>query len=205
MIKFIYFDVGGVVIRDFSATNKWAELRRSIGIKPEQDNEFEEFFDKYESEVCVGRDIESLVPMLADKFGLELADNYSFLNDFVDRFEVNQPIWPVLEKIKQKYKVGLLTNQYPGMLDAIIKKGLMPPVYWNVVVDSSVEGIRKPQKEMFEFAQKKVGFHPNEILFVENSKKHVEAAKLFGWQTFLYDSSDTDKASADLLNELGLN
>jgi|TARA_Y100000310_G_C20153683_1_gene565933 hypothetical protein len=37
MNRFIYFDVGGVVIRDFSGTNKWEELRRSIGIKPEQD------------------------------------------------------------------------------------------------------------------------------------------------------------------------
>lgn len=204
MIKFVYFDVGGVVIRDFSATNKWTELRRSIGIKPEQDDGFDEFFGKYESEVCVGKDIESLVPILATKFGLSFPNNYSFLNDFVDRFEVNQPIWPALKKIKVKYRVGLLTNQYPGMLDAIIKRGLMPSVDWDVVIDSSVEHVRKPQKEMFDLAKNKAGVSGSEILFVENGKKHVEAAKQFGWQTFLYDSSDTEKASGDLLKVLGL-
>lgn len=69
MIKFIYFDVGGVVIRDFSGTNKWEELKTGMGIKPEQAEAFNEIFDKYEPEVCVGRDVETLVPMLKEKLG----------------------------------------------------------------------------------------------------------------------------------------
>ena len=32
MIKFIYFDVGGVLVRDFSKSNKWQELVNEIGI-----------------------------------------------------------------------------------------------------------------------------------------------------------------------------
>lgn len=202
MNKFIYFDVGGVVIQDFSGTNKWEELRRNIGIRPEQDEEFNTFFDKYETEVCLGRNIETLLPMLRNNFGVSFPKGYSLLQDFVDRFEKNKSIWPVIEYAKNNYKIGLLTNMYTGMLDKIYEKGLMPKIEWDAVIDSSIENVVKPQREIFELAQKRAGVNADEILFVENSKKHVEAAKSMNWYTFLYNSSNVVKASKDLLEQL---
>ena len=198
-IKFIYFDVGGVVIKDFSGTNKWEELQKGIGLEPSQFEEFINFFDKYEPQVCLGLDIETLVPKLKEKFNLNLPDSYSFLMDFVNKFERNDSIIKVLKKAKQKYRIGLLTNMYPNMLNEIIKNGLIPQTDWDIVIDSNVVKLRKPQKEIFELATKKVNVNPNEILFVENGKKHVDAAKEYGWQTFLYDSSNPEKASEDLM------
>lgn len=32
MISFIYFDVGGVAMLDFSGTNKWELLKKEIGV-----------------------------------------------------------------------------------------------------------------------------------------------------------------------------
>lgn len=202
MIKFIYFDVGGVLIKDFSCTNKWQELRRNIGIKSDQNEAFDKFFDVYEKEVCAGRDIETLLPLMEKELGLSIPDGYSFLQDFVDRFEKNETIASVIASIPKDIKFGLLTNMYPGMLESINKKKLMPNVKWDVVIDSSIEKVRKPQKEMFELAQKRAGVDPNQILFVENGKKHIDAAKKAGWNTFLYNSSDYVKASEDLMRKL---
>lgn len=202
MIKFIYFDVGGVVIKDFSGTNKWNELKQNLGLKPEQYEEFETFFDEYEPQVCLGLDIETLVPKLKEKFNLNLPDNYSLLMDFVNRFEKNDSITKVLDKAQAKYKIGLLTNMYPNMLDAIKKDDLLPSTIWNVVIDSSIVHLRKPQKEIFELATHEAGVNREEILFVENGKKHVDAAYEFGWQTFLYDSSNPDTSSLKLIELL---
>ena len=199
MIKFIYFDVGGVVIKDFSGTNKWEELQKGLGLKQSQFEEFISFFDEYEPQVCLGLDIETLVSKLKEKFNLNLPDDYSFLMDFVNRFERNDSIVKVLEKAKEKYRIGLLTNMYPNMLDEIIKKDLIPKTDWDIVIDSSIVKLRKPQKEIFELATKKTMVNPNEILFVENGKKHIDVAKEYGWQTFLYDSSNPEKASEELL------
>jgi len=198
MINFVYFDIGGVVIKDFSKTNKWEELRAGMGIKPEQAKGFNEIFDKYEPEVCTGRDIETLVPMLQQKLNLTLPKDYSFLQNFVNRFEKNESIWPILQKIKKSQKVGLLTNMYPNLLDAIYKAGLMPDIKWDIVIDSSIEKVRKPQIEIFQIAQYRSGFKGKEILFVENGVKHVDAAKKFGWQTLLYDPANTEKSNKDL-------
>lgn len=198
MIKFVYFDVGGVVIKDFSGTNKWEELKSGMGIKLDQAKAFNEIFDKYEPDVCVGRDVETLVPMLREKLILRLPENYSFLLDFVNRFQKNESIWPILEELKKNRKLGLLTNMYPNMLDAIYKADLMPKVEWDAVIDSSIEKVRKPQVEIFQIAQDRAGVKGEEILFVENGAKHVDAAKKFGWQTFLYDSGNINKSNKDL-------
>ncbi len=187
MIQFVYFDVGGVVIRDFSGTNKWDELKRSIGVTAEQDNRFDAFFDQYEPELCVGRDTETLVPIMESQFGLSFPQNYSFLADLVYRFERNESIWPVLQEARKKYNIGLLTNVYPRMLDMIYAANLMPDVQWDAIIDSSIEKMQKPQAEIFELAEERCGFRGQEILFIENTKRHVEVAHNFGWQTFLYD------------------
>ena len=41
MISFVYFDVGGVAIKDFSGSDKWTELKKEVGVTPENDAEFE--------------------------------------------------------------------------------------------------------------------------------------------------------------------
>jgi FMN phosphatase YigB (HAD superfamily) len=198
MIKFVYFDVGGVVIRDFSGTNKWEELKSGMGIKPDQIKDFNEIFDKYEPEACVGRDIETLVPMFREKLGLQLPQDYSFLLDFVSRFARNESIGPIIKKFKESRQIGLLTNMYPNMLDSIYKAGLMPNVEWDVVIDSSMEKVRKPQVEIFQLAQDRACVRGEEILFVENGALHVEAARKFGWQTLLYDPTNTTQSNQDL-------
>jgi FMN phosphatase YigB (HAD superfamily) len=199
MIKFVYFDVGGVLIKDFTANGKWLELQKELGIKPEQEKEFTEFYDEYEPEVCLGREVDSLIPMMEDKFGIKVPGGYSFLKDgFVKRFEVNKSIWPVVEKIQVKCKVGMLTNMYPGMLDAIMESGLLPKANWAAVVDSSVDKVKKPDRQIFELAQKRAGVPAEEILFVENGAKHIKAAAEYGWQTFLYDSKNYEGESKRL-------
>lgn len=201
VIKFVYFDVGGVAIMDFSGTDKWDQLKRELGIVPERKKEFDEFWDKYEREVCLGRDVEGLIPLLEKKFGINLPDDYSLLRDgFVNRFEVNKSTWPVIEEIHGQCKIGLLTNQYTNMLDEILRQRLLPPANWDVVIDSSVDNVVKPDKQIFELGEERAGVKGKQILFVENGAKHVNAAKDFGWLTFLYDPKDSEKSSRELLN-----
>ena len=199
-IKFIYFDVGGVVIKDFSGTNKREELKKELGIPKDKDQEFEDIYDFYQDEINTTREIDSLIPIYKEKFGITLPDNYSFLVDgFVKRFEKNTDIWPAVELAKSKYKIGLLTNMYPNMLNEIKKADLLPKTEFDQIVDSSIEKVQKPYKEIYELAEKRSGFKGNEILFIDNSQKHLDSAKQLGWQTFLYDPNDTKKSSEELL------
>lgn len=199
MIKFVYFDLGGVAELDFSKTNNWEELIKELGIKSKQKEEYKEWFGKKEKEVCNGLDIETLVPYIRKHFNPNLPKSYSFLMGFVNRFEFNKSIWPVIEEVQRDCKIGLLTNAYPNMLNEIINHGLLKSTKWSVIIDSSVVGLSKPDQRIYKLAEKEAGVEGDEILFVENSLGHIEAAKKFGWNTFLYDPANPKKSSEDLL------
>jgi len=188
-----------VVEKDFSASNKWVELMEELGLNESQFEEFDKFFDSFD-DINLTRDIETLKPLIEEKFKVKLPEGYSLLTDgFIKRFEVNKSIWPVIDGMHKSCKVGLLTNMYPGMFSEIEKSGIMPAVVWNEIIDSSVVGFEKPDPEIFKIAEFNAGAKGTEILFVENSARHVDAAKKFGWNTFLYDSSDPEGSSKDLL------
>ena len=110
-------------------------------------------------------------------------------------------IW--LEKIKDKFQVGLLTNMYPGMFEAIQKRKIMPKIDWKVIVDSSKVRLKKPEIEIYQLAEKLAKTKPEEILFIDNKKKNLESAQKLGWQTFWYDSANYEQSSAELEKYLG--
>jgi len=121
----------------------------------------------------------------------------------VNRFEPNSKLWEIAKDLKRNYKLGLLTNMYPNMLNLIIKKKLIPDLKWDAIVDSSIVGFVKPQKEIYELATKEAESEPNRILFIENSEMHMKGAQAIGWNTFLYDPVDTVLSNKNLLNFIG--
>ncbi len=200
MIKFTYFDLGGVTEIDISTPDRWTKFKRDLGITENQDGEFEEFWNKYEPELCVGREQDSLIPLIEEKFHLQLPENYSILTDFVNRFGVNKSIWPVINEIHKVCRIGILSNMYPHMLDEIKKREILPKEDWDIVIDSSIEGLRKPDSEIYSLAEEKSRAKGNEIFYIDNSQKNIETAIKFNWQTFLYNTENPEESSRNLLN-----
>jgi FMN phosphatase YigB (HAD superfamily) len=192
--------MGGVVALDFTCTDGWTQLKKELQIPLERYGEFEAFWDAHEPAICAGRkDVESMMPLLKKEFGSEMPKGYSLLKDgFVSRFKPNKLIWPEIRKAHENRKIGLLTNMYPGMLDAIMKRGIVPTVEWDAVVDSSVVGAQKPELEMFRIAESTAGVRGRSILFIDNSAKNIDAAQRFGWSTFLYDPNHAAESSKKL-------
>ena len=197
-ISFIYFDIGGVMIKDFSSTSKWKELTDELGIPDNKQNEFNEAFEVFEKETNLGRNTEEFLPILRNKFGIKMPSGYSFLMAFVDRFSRNEGMEKILNGLKNKYNFGLLTNMYAGMFGAIKAKHLLPNVKWEVVVDSSIVKCKKPEGEIYGISQKMAKTKAEEILFVDNKKKNLVIPKQMGWQTYWYDTRDYEKSSEEL-------
>lgn len=202
-IKFIYFDVGGVLVKDFSTTNKWDLMISEWEISEDNKSELHELFKKFEGKVCLGeKSVEEFLPLVEKKFGVKFSKNYSLNQDFVNRFNKNEGLEEIIAEFKDKYKFGLLTNMYPGMLNLIKEKKLIPKIEW-IIVDSSVEKCKKPEEKIYEVAQKMAGFKAEEILFVDNKKDNLEIPKKMGWQCFYYESSDYEKSNRQLKEFLG--
>lgn len=195
-IQFIYFDVGGVALLDFSKTNKWDEMLNDLKVPESSRKQFNELFDIHEEKICIGEDINIFVDEAKNILGIKFPHNYDMIADFVNRFEKNIPMLNLLEKLKTDFKLGLLTAQYPRMLNMIFEKGLLPKDIWSVLIDSSVERVTKPDPEIYHLAERKANVGRNSILFVDNKAGLLKYPKSRGWKVFEYDPINTESSTS---------
>ena len=113
-------------------------------------------------------------------------------------------MWPLAQAAQKKYQVGLLTNMYPRMLKLIQEQQLIPPLSWQAIVDSSAVGHRKPETAIYEIAEHLAKVPADNIFFVDNTPKNLEAAAARGWQTLLYDPLQPEVSSQQLQQLLEL-
>ena len=105
----------------------------------------------------------------------------------VDPIEVRKKLWgsikpnqgmiDAVKKIGAHYKVGLLTNnvkEWGGWRD------LYPTDLFEVVIDSSEVGIRKPHPAIYRLACERLGVGPSRTAFVDDIETNVEGARAFG-------------------------
>ena len=205
-ISFIYLDVGGVAIKDFSDTSKWDKLiGEALGIPEELRSDFDQIFDRYEDDICQGKiEVDAIMPYLKERFGALIPDHFSMLDYMLDHFEKNNELWSIVKRVDPSIPVGLLTDQYLGMLNGIYARKLIPEHNLFTIVDSSIIGYRKPFIEIYNIAQERANVPANEILFIDNRQKNLNPAIKLGWQTHLYDSRDYVQANLDLAKFLGL-
>jgi FMN phosphatase YigB (HAD superfamily) len=180
MISFVYFDVGGVIIKDFSQTKKWYEMLHDLGLGSSDLHIFNQFWDNIKTDIHTGKKKLDIEIQSLNQQGITVPSNYSMIQDFVSRFEQNTSLWPVMTKIKQTAKVGLLTNMYPHLLTTIINANLLPPVNWDKIIDSSVVGFEKPGVEIYKLAEIQAEVSSNQILFVDNTPKNLDIPQSLG-------------------------
>lgn len=204
MIKFVYFDLGGVIINDLM-NGGWSELIRDLGVPKHSETEFNRTFEEFEALALVGsRDIDLAIPVIEEQTGFIFPEGYSFFEDIISRFTKNKSIWPILKVTKSRYPIGLLTNAYLRMRQEVASRGLMPKIEWDTIVDSSEVGMKKPDQDIYEYSTKLADVNPDEILFIDNSKKNIDGANRYGWQTFLYSPDIKNYSNSNLLDLINL-
>lgn len=114
-IKTIFFDVGGVLIKDFSKTNKWEQMLDGLELTNEQRKVFEELFDIHESLICSGEDPQIFI----DKFQVEggwgslmILIDPNIIRDIID---FKNDVATAIKELKDSPKMrGFNEIYYPG-------------------------------------------------------------------------------------------
>ncbi len=89
---------------------------------------------------------------------------------------------PALRELKKAFVLGILANQSPGLPDRIRNYGWGD--LFSFIIGSGDVGLKKPQKEVYELAEKKCGCRPSEILMVgDRLDNDIAPAKGVGWRT----------------------
>jgi hypothetical protein len=109
-IKFIYFDLGGVLVFDFTGTNKWQELLDDLGVEGTMRDDFTDIYKSHKQPLLTGEKIDVLCKEIEEKLIFQFPTSYNMISDFVNRFEANPHIQPVMDLVNGRFKTGVLTD-----------------------------------------------------------------------------------------------
>ena len=89
----------------------------------------------------------------------------------------------VIPKLSKKYKLAIVSDAWPSLLDVYRKTGL--DAYFSQIVISSILGTSKPDKEMYLTPLRALHIEPGEAIFIDDSIINCLGAAELGIETFL--------------------
>ena len=203
VIEAVLFDMGGVIvsgpwegfaayeranglpeglIRRINSTdpddNAWAQMERGeIGL--------EEFADAFEAEAAA--------------LGYQV-DGMAVLNGLGG--EVLPSMAEAVRRCSVRLKTGLLTNNYSPMGSSERSTELAEVLGWfDVVIESSVVGVRKPDPAFYAMACEALGVDPSACVFLDDLGVNLKPARAMGMTTIKV--VDPEKALAELEAAVG--
>lgn len=151
-------------------TNAWARLERS-------EVNLEEFVKLYEAEAAeLGHQIDARAALSALTSG-----------------EIRPAMLEAVRRCKTKLRTALLTNNFVAMdMDGFEVADL-----FDVVIESSKEGLRKPDPAIYELVCDRLGVDPSEAVFLDDLGVNLKPARAIGMTTIKVTAPDAAIAALE--------
>lgn len=196
-VSFIYFDINGCLVRFYQRAS--ARVAEDHGIAPEL---VEMAYLHFNDEICRGTmTMDEFNAAVAGRLGLESLDWASY---YLEASEPLLDMHKTLTWASEHYKVGLLTNIMPGMLDQLLAMGKVPSLPYDAIVDSSNIGAIKPEPRIFAYATEQAGVPANEILLIDDTQANLIAAEKYDWRVVWFDYARPEESSVHVREVLEL-
>jgi HAD superfamily hydrolase (TIGR01509 family) len=177
-------------------------LKRELGLEPGE-RRVREKFGKKSTDIMV----ELLREMDIDPRSVDIEGVINRIRDeFKERIEevlVLPGVKELLEKLKERYKLGVATSSRPyAALNVLKRFGLEG--YFDCVVTGNDVMHSKPHPEIFLKTARKLGVKPKDCLVVEDAVYGIKAARAAGMRvvavaTGACSKEELEKAEPDLL------
>ena len=197
MISTLFFDFGGVFT--YSPFSKVDEFGLSRGAEPGQfgrvlfgsyHEDGEHPWHRLERGEISLEDARLAILDLGRSDGLEV-DLYEVFGSLPRDGGVRSQLVTKVEELKTAgYRLAIITNNVREFSDAW--RSLLPvDELFDEVIDSCVEGVRKPDARIFELALERMGdVTPEDTLFLDDYHANVSAAQRLGMHSILVDEDD---------------
>ncbi len=175
----IVFDLGNVLI----PFNYSLMTDRFNSIKPQLGDKFAAYYkNNYDihrqferGDISENDFIQEMLEVLEHK-----VDGNTFCQYFSQIFTVNQDVAALLPKLKDKYKLVLLSNtnsihrEYGWKDNEFLK-------YFDKLILSYEVGAVKPEEKIYRSVEAFTNFSPEEHIFIDDVAEYVEGAQKSGW------------------------
>lgn len=84
-------------------------------------------------------------------------------------------------------RVGILSNMSEDFYDRLVVPRCAEYIALaDAEVISGMERMVKPDRRIYDLAARRMGLRPDELLFLDDTKENVDAAKSYGWRSHVY-------------------
>ena len=188
-IKNIIFDLGGVIL-DIDETIVYKELEK-LGINTSElarSKEFIEIMSKFDTGIYTAPTFRKKMKALIGQ-GKMSDKRFDAIWDAM-LLDIPRERIEAIEKIKKHYKIFLMSNTNVIHYDLYVRDLQLRFGYnefdelFNKSYFSFAEHLEKPDPRFFELILDHEGLLPEETLFIDDSKKNIEAAQALGIRTY---------------------
>ena len=203
MVEAVLFDFGGVILS--SPFEAFAEYEAEIGLPPDtirkinSTNPDTNAWAKFERREVDPQEFARLFEEEALLLGHEL-DAQRILEGL--HGTVRPSMVDALSNCASKFKTAMLTNNITPMreqdLDEEIKKVVE---IFDILVESSIEGCRKPEERFYEIACERLAVNPESCVFLDDLGINLKPARAMGMKTIKV--VEPEKAIEELYEIIG--
>ena len=154
-------------------------LSEKVTTLEEEYNMFLRFYEPILKEFGYSKDI-------AEKIAYDRT--YSF-----DKYTLYDNIYEELDDLKKKYKLLLLTDNWPCANNYLKEYNLYN--YFDKIYISSFYGVEKKDKLLFDYPINEFNIKPKEALFIDDNELNLDNAKEKGFDVMLMDRENIIKGS----------
>lgn len=117
-----------------------------------------------------------------------------------DIFIEDQEVSKMIQSLRKRWRLGLLSNTDPLHFDYILSKFSIMKAFEKWILSYEV-GFKKPALEIFQKALEWASVKPQKVLFIDDIKEHIEVAISLGIQGIHFVSARQLKVA--LFSKLG--
>ena len=198
MIKAVIWDLGGVIVRtmDTSFREKW-EDRFNLQPGELHDIVFDSPAGRLASVGQVGAD--EIWDAIAERFDLSHDECANLREDFWRGDRVDKHLVSFIDRIRQGYKSGLISNAWLSLRTLIEVEWKIDHLFDDVLISAEV-GIPKPDLAIYKRSLANLDVTPENAIFVDDFKVNIHAAESLGMTTVWFQStSQTIEAVESIL------
>ncbi len=101
------------------------------------------------------------------------------MSEFEENEKFDQAVIDYIAELKKTYKIGLLSNSESNYLRRILSEQQLQHLFDEIVISGEV-GHAKPDAEFFEIALNKFRVNPDEVIFIDDQQRNIDAANILG-------------------------
>ena len=199
MIKAVFFDLGGVIVRtEFQAPRE--HLAERLGM--EYEDLVKLVFDSPSSLKASHGEISDKEHWaeVTKRLRRPAAETETIREEFFAGDVVDREILEFLRSLRPDYFVGLISNAWPDLRDYIARQKF-DDAFDQMVISGEV-GVMKPEPRIYQIALEQAGVDPDEAVFVDDFFENVEGCRAVGMHGIHFRDPETAMQKLkDLLDE----